>query len=100
VAAGERRYVVDLDVATSTVVLGRREDLLRDRIDLTGLTPTHDPVPDGTRVLVQTSAHGTPVGGTLEAGTVQLTDPRPRVAPGQVVAIYDGDRVIAGAYAA
>lgn len=100
VAAGERRYVVDLDVSTSTVVLGRREDLLRDRITLVGLTPTHEPIPDGARVLVQTSAHGEPVPGTLASGTVHLTDPRPRVAPGQVVAIYDGDRVIAGAYAA
>ncbi|MEY3362121.1 MAG: hypothetical protein RL531_1840 [Actinomycetota bacterium] len=99
VAAGERRYVVDLDVGTATVVVGRREDLLRDRIDLVGLTPTHDPIPDGTSVLVQTSAHGVPVVGTLEATRVHLAEPRPRVAPGQVVALYDGDRVIAGAYA-
>ena len=100
VAAGERRYVVDLDVTTSTVVIGRREDLLRDRIDLTGLTPTHDPIAAGTRVLVQTSAHGEPVGAVLDGDTVHLDVARPRVAPGQVVALYDGDRVVAGAYAA
>lgn len=100
VAAGERRYVVDLDVTTSTVVIGRREDLLRDRIDLTGLTPTHDPIPAGTRVRVQTSAHGEPVGAVLDGDTVLLAVARPRVAPGQVVALYDGDRVVAGAYAA
>lgn len=100
VAAGERRYVVDLDVTTATVVIGRREDLLRDRIDLTGLTPTHGPIATGSRVLVQTSAHGEPVGAVLDGDAVHLDVARPRVAPGQVVALYDGDRVVAGAYAA
>lgn len=100
VAAGERRYVVDLDVTTSTVVIGRREDLLRDRIELVGLTPTHDPIPSGARVLVQTSAHGEPVGAEFVGDGLRLDVARPRVAPGQVVALYDGVRVIAGAYAA
>ncbi|MFM7617333.1 MAG: tRNA 2-thiouridine(34) synthase MnmA [Actinomycetes bacterium] len=100
VAAGERRYVVDLDVATATVVLGRREDLLRDRLELSGFTPTHGSIADGTEVLVQTSAHGAPVPGVLDGSTLRLGEARPRVAPGQVVALYVGDRVVAGAYAA
>ena len=100
VAAGERRYVVDLDVTTSTVVIGRREDLLRDRIDLVGLRATHDALPSGTRVLAQTSAHGEPVGAVLDGTALRLDVARPRVAPGQVVALYDGDRVVAGGYAA
>ena len=99
VAAGERRYVVDLDAATATVVLGTRADLLRDRIDLVGLAPVHDALPDGSRVLVQTSAHGEPAAATLEGSSVRLDAARPRVAPGQVVALYVGDRVVAGAYA-
>jgi len=100
VATGERRYVVDLDVATATVVLGRREDLLRDRIHPDGLRAVPDPFPDGTRVLVQTSAHGSPVDAVLDGPSVRLAEARPRVAPGQVVALYAGDRVVAGAYAA
>jgi tRNA-specific 2-thiouridylase len=99
VAAGERRYVVDLDVTTATVVVGRREDLLRDRIDLTGITATHGELAAGARVLVQSSAHGDPVAARVRDGGVDLDEPRARVAPGQVVALYDGDRVIAGAYA-
>jgi tRNA-specific 2-thiouridylase len=99
VAAGERRYVVDLDAATATVVLGTRADLLRDRIDLVGLAPVHDALPDGSRVLVQTSAHGEPAAATLEGSSVRLDAARQRVAPGQVVALYVGDRVVAGAYA-
>jgi tRNA U34 2-thiouridine synthase MnmA/TrmU len=31
---------------------------------------------------------------------VHLDDPVPRVAPGQVVALYDGDRVVGGGVAA
>ena len=76
-----------------------RADLLRDRIDLVGLAPVHDALPDGSRVLVQTSAHGEPAAATLEGSSVHLDAARPRVAPGQVVALYVGDRVVAGAYA-
>ena len=40
-----------------------------------------------------------PAAATLEGSSVHLDAARPRVAPGQVVALYVGDRVVAGAYA-
>ena len=65
-----------------------------------GLRATHDALPTGTRVLVQTSAHGEPVGAVLDGTTLHLDVARPRVAPGQEHALYDGERVVAGGYAA
>ena len=99
VAAGERRYVVDIDAATSTVVLGRKEELHRDTIVLDNLHGVHGSAPISaepgeTPLLIQTSAHGVPVKGYLIGDTLHLEEERPRVAPGQVVALYVGDRVV------
>ncbi len=95
VAAGERRYVVDVDAATATVTIGTRADLLRDRVELVDLSFVA--AAPGDRVLTaQVRAHGEPVPATLDGSTVHFTVPQPRVAPGQVVALYDGDALVAG----
>jgi tRNA-specific 2-thiouridylase len=101
VATGERRYVLDVDAATATVTIGRRGDLLRDDVRVEGWSfvagspPSAD---DG--VQVQVRAHGTPVAGRLDGDTVRFAEPQPRVAPGQVVALYDGDTLLGGGIAA
>jgi tRNA-specific 2-thiouridylase len=101
VASTERRYVVDVRPESATVVLGRREDLLTDRIPVTGWRFADGTGPTvGSPVLVQASAHGTAVPATYAPDALALATPRARVAPGQVVAIYDGDRVLGGATAA
>ena len=100
VAAGDRRYVVDIDAPRARVVLGTRTDLLRDRVAVTGWRATHDEVAVGTRVLLQTSAHGRPVGAVRGEDGFRLDEARPRVAPGQVVAAFLGDRVVGAGYAA
>ncbi len=100
VALGERRYVVDVDAATSTVTIGEREQLLRDHADLRDPCFVDGPVPPGTEVDVQTRAHGDVVRGVVEAERVRFVVPQPRVAPGQVVAFYEGVRLLGGALAA
>jgi tRNA-specific 2-thiouridylase len=100
VAAGLRRYVVDVDAPTATVTIGDRAELLRDAVDL------RDPRfvserPDPTQTVgVQVRAHADPVPGRLEADRVAFDAPQPRVAPGQVVALYDGDTLLGGGIAA
>ena len=49
----------------------------------------------------QSSAHGAPVACTFDAHdqVVHFGAPQLRVAPGQVVALYDGDVVIGGGIA-
>jgi tRNA-specific 2-thiouridylase len=99
VAAGERRYVVDLHAPTATVTLGRREDLQRDGVELRDLRFV-DRVPDADELLdVQVRAHGTPVPGRLDGMSVHFEMPQHRVAPGQVVALYDGDELLGGGIA-
>ena len=99
VATGERRYVVDLDAATATVTLGRRDDLLRDRAEMRDLCFV-DGAPDaGARLDVQVRAHGTPVPGRLDGTCVHFEQPQPRVAPGQVVAVYAADTLLGGGLA-
>jgi tRNA-specific 2-thiouridylase len=101
VAAGERRYVVALDVATSTVTVGSAADLRRDAIALRDLRWVAAPPEPGTDVLVQTRAHGSPVLGRLTGEHLRLVHPVARVARGQVVAFYaDADTLLGGGLAA
>jgi tRNA-specific 2-thiouridylase len=99
VATGERRYVVDIDAAAATVTLGGRDELLRDTAEVRDLRFV-DRVPDIDELLeVQVRAHGTPVPGRLDGPCVRFEQPQPRVAPGQVVALYAGDTLLGGGIA-
>jgi tRNA-uridine 2-sulfurtransferase len=99
VAAGERRYVVDVDAATGRVTVGGPEDLLRDRVTLTDLRFVYGRPADSEELAVQSRAHGQPVAARLEGGEVRFREPQPRVAPGQVVALYRGDELVGGGIA-
>ena len=48
----------------------------------------------------QVRAHGVAGGRTLDGDAVCFAQPQPRVAPGQVVALYDGDALVGGGIAA
>lgn len=99
VALGAPRYVVDVDAARATVTIGSRDELLRDVIAVRDLSFVADP-PDDRPLTVQTLAHGAPIPGRLVGASVHLDIPVPRVAPGQVVAFYDGDVLLGGGIAA
>jgi tRNA-specific 2-thiouridylase len=99
VALGERRFVVDVDASACTVTVGDRSDLLRDELLVTTPTFVHEPSPEEP-VLVQVRAHGTPFTGRWHGDRVVCDEPQPRVAPGQVVALYRGDVLLGGGIAA
>ena len=100
VAAGERRYVLHVDAVGGTVTVGRQEDLLCGDVRLSGLTFVAGEPPSAEEtVLVQVRAHGTPVEGRLDGDVVRFPRPQPRVAPGQVVALYRGDTLLGGGIA-
>jgi tRNA-specific 2-thiouridylase len=111
VAAGERRYVLDVDPARAAVTVGPFDALLRDEVQVSGLMFVAGAPPEQSEtVLVQVRAHGTPFEGHLDAstwgsgsrgsGVVRFVVPQPRVAPGQVVALYRGDILLGGGLAA
>ena len=96
---GPKRYVLDVDRTTATIVVGDEGELLDETLDAEALTWVDAPV-DG-EVLVQTSAHGTPKQATVELTSAGLRvdwhEPQRRVAPGQSVVLYDvEDRCVLG----
>ena len=106
VAVGERRYVVDVDASTATVTIGRRTDLLTDEVVLRGLRWVDAPPLPGDRLDAQPRAHGPTAScayGVAHSGTpyahITWDEPQPRVAPGQVVALYRGDELVGGGIA-
>jgi tRNA-specific 2-thiouridylase len=114
-AAGERRYVLRVDVEANRLVVGGVQDLCTTRVEVDGVVWHGDPPDPGHTVLVQTRAHGEVIAARLESGpapgptgdppagagplVLRLAAARPRPASGQVVALYDGDRLVAGGLA-
>jgi tRNA-uridine 2-sulfurtransferase len=88
VAVGERRYVTDIAATTATVTVGRRDALLRDRVQLRDIQCSRTPP---SPLLAQARAHSAPFAATLVGDELRFAEPQPRIAPGQVVAFYDGD---------
>jgi tRNA-specific 2-thiouridylase len=99
VAVGTRRYVVDVDAASATVTIGERVDLLRNEIALRDLSFVDAPPSPADDVHAQTRAHGEPISARLGGDTVSFATPQPRVAPGQVVALYRGGELLGGGIA-
>lgn len=100
VALGEARYVVAVDAEAATVTIGTRAELDCDRVAVRDLSWVASPPAPGSPVTVQTRAHGAPGAGWVDGDLVRLREPMPRVAPGQVVALYDGDALVGGGIAA
>ncbi len=101
VGHGEKRYVVNVDVANQEVVVGRLEDLLVSSTSLHTLTFAVDEAFAAGDVQVQISAHSEVVDGTfdLASGLVTYGQPRQRVAPGQTVVLYKDSVVVGGGIA-
>ncbi len=99
---GERRYAVSVDVAAATVTVGTAADITVSRVEVvaSSVSWVDGPLAVGTPVLVQASAHGVPTPGVWEGDGVVWDAPQRRVAPGQTVALYDGDCVLGAALAA
>jgi tRNA-specific 2-thiouridylase len=92
---GEKRFALSVDTEARVVVVGGEADLLVDAVRLVDETWSDAPVASGAAVEVQTSAHGVPVAAVYEGdGVVRFSAPQRRVAPGQTVALYDGDAVV------
>lgn len=99
VAAGERRYVVDIDAPTATVTIGRKADLHRTDVPVRDWCWVDAPPRPEAVVLAQARAHGEPFPARVDGDRIVALEPVPRVAPGQVVAVYENDVLLGGALA-
>jgi tRNA-specific 2-thiouridylase len=102
-AFGEPRYVVRLEVESRRVVIGRREELLRDELTARDANWLIDPPDRPLECDVKIRYRSAPTPATVEAlgdGRlhVRLHEPRGGVAPGQAVVCYAGDRVLGGGW--
>ena len=99
----EPRYAIAVDAPAGVVTVGTAAHLLTDSVLVGTLAWSGGAPESGRRLLAQTSAHGVarPVVVTEsgEPGTIVVRwsdGPQRRVAPGQSVALYDGDVVVGG----
>ena len=98
----ERRFVVDVDAETATVVVGPRSALACRWVELAESTWTVARPDDGEQVRVQLRAHGSSIPGRVrhaETGAVrlELDEPAHGVAIGQAAVAYDPtDRICLG----
>ena len=89
-----KQFVVDVDVERAVVVVGDESSLATIAVHLGNVTWSHEPLPLGSDVLVQVSAHGAARAAVVESVdahgcTVRWLEPQRRVAPGQSVVFYD-----------
>ena len=97
---GDRRYVVDVDVVGSRVVVGSADDLLVPESFVHSMT--WGVAPASGEALAQVSAHGAVAPVMVEAVDAAIVrlrwqEPHRRVAPGQSVVLYDmGNRWVLG----
>lgn len=111
--AGERRFALSVDLASATVTVGSEDDLAVETLEIVEVGWVDDEPAAGSEITVQASAHGRPVPAVWEGlgndaageqlgpvGRIRLDRPIRRVAAGQSVVVYAGDRVIGGGTAA
>jgi tRNA-specific 2-thiouridylase len=104
VAGGEPLYVLELDPASGTVVLGRRAEcstaaLALEQVNLIGRAA---PASGELRCQVQVRYHhaAAPARVALHGSTAEVLfdEPQAAVAPGQGAAFYQGERLLGGGW--
>ncbi len=97
----EPLFVVDIDAAANRIVIGKREDLDRQRMRITGINWMLEPSPKDYTVKIR-SRHIKVGMHILESkndeAVVEFCSPQSAVTPGQAAVIYDGDAVVGGGW--
>lgn len=102
VSAADRLYVVRLDTATNTVVLGDRDDVYSKGCRVSGMSWPDAPMTQPARMNVrirhvhrEAPAEIIPEG---EGARIIFDEPQFAVTPGQSAVFYDGDIVMGGGF--
>ena len=103
IAVGSPRYVVQIEPMTRTVTVGHRESLDRPGLEASRFNWQIDTPGAPLRGLAQIRARHRAVPATVtplpdDRARVVFDEPQAAIAPGQVVAIYQGDLVVGGGW--
>jgi len=100
VALQEPRFVVDIDSATSTIVIGDRADLRASGcvVENVSFVAGQPPIEGAIEVKVRYRSHPVPARLAADGDSWQVLfgDPQTAVAPGQAAVFYRGDEVLGG----
>ena len=103
VSADEPLYVVRIDAATATVTIGPRQATMSQHLTASGAN-WHADIGQGPRqaiVQIRYNNRGSQaIVQPLEGGRFEVTfaEPVHAITPGQIAAVYDGDRLLGGGW--
>ena len=89
-------YVVRVEAASNTVVVGRREELAVTRITLEEVTFVDGAAVEPLACEARLRYHSPAIPATYRAGRLELHEPFLGAAPGQAAVLYQGTRVLGG----
>lgn len=97
----EPMFVLEIRAGTREVVVGTRDELFEDIVDIGGLNWLEEPPEAGTPVRAQLRYRATAVSAIVsridDALTLELAEPLAAVSPGQSAVLFDDhDRVLGG----
>ena len=103
VAAGKKRFVLDVLPDTNTVVVGDAEDLFADGLEASAVNwlidPPGVPLPCSARIRSRHGGSPATVVATENGGAVvRFNEPISAITPGQAVTFYHGSRVLGGGW--
>jgi tRNA-specific 2-thiouridylase len=103
VAAGKKRFVLEVIPSTREVVVGDADDLLADGLVASGVNwltdPPAAPLPCTAKVRYRHAGSPATVTATPDGGAaVRFAEPVAAVTPGQAVTFYQGSRVLGGGW--
>jgi tRNA-specific 2-thiouridylase len=103
IAAGRKRFVLDLLPETNTVVVGDEADLLASGLAASAVNWLIDVPPEPISCIAKIRYRHAGVAATVTptdggGAVVHFDAPQPAVTPGQAVAFYDGTRLLGGGW--
>jgi tRNA-specific 2-thiouridylase len=104
VAAGKKRFVLEIVPESREVIVGDAEDLLSSGLEASRINwliepPTNAPLECLAKIRYRSPASPARVTATADGGAVVMfAEPQSAVTPGQAVTFYDGNRVLGGGW--
>lgn len=93
-------FVLEIRPTTREVVVGTRDELLRDEVFVEALNWLDEPPRPRSRVRVQLRHRAKPVPATVaslaDVLRLALDEPQAAITPGQSAVVFDGERVLGG----